>query len=75
MKTKTSVSLSKPILDRIRKLPGRPTRSEVIEDALVLYFKKREGLERDQKDREILERHADRLNKEAAEILEFQAES
>lgn len=73
MKKKTSISLSDQLLKMIDHLPNKPARSEVIEEALILYFKSRKALARDQSDLDILNSRSNDLNKEALDVLEFQS--
>ncbi len=75
MKVKTSITLSQDILhamDRISSL--YKNRSELIETAMRAYLAKLEGEEQDRRDLEMINRHADRLNREAADVLKYQVE-
>jgi metal-responsive CopG/Arc/MetJ family transcriptional regulator len=75
MKAKTSITLSENALRAVDRLAGRGgNRSAVIERAILEYVERRARQERDAKDRELLDRHADVLNRETADALEFQAE-
>ncbi|HEX7672130.1 MAG TPA: ribbon-helix-helix protein, CopG family [Polyangiaceae bacterium] len=75
MKAKTSITLSESALRAVDRLAGRGgNRSAVIERAILEYVERRARQERDAKDRELLDRHADALNRETADVLEFQAE-
>jgi len=73
MKTKTSVTLSSDLLAEIdRKAGGAGSRSAFIEAVLLAYLraKSREAVEA--RDRRLLDVAADRLNREASEVLEYQ---
>jgi metal-responsive CopG/Arc/MetJ family transcriptional regulator len=75
MKAKTSVTLSKDLLIAIDRLAGsKSSRSAVIEQAVRSYLKERERAFVYARDLEILNRAADRLNAEAEETLEYQAD-
>lgn len=73
MKKKTSISVSDHLLKMIDRLPDRPARSQVIEEALVLYFKSRKARARDQADLDLLNSRSRDLNQEALDVLEFQS--
>jgi metal-responsive CopG/Arc/MetJ family transcriptional regulator len=75
MRIKTSVSLSEELLDEIGRAGVRGgNRSEFLEraawDRIALLKRKR----REARDRRILDRHAKRLNAEALDVLEYQAD-
>ena len=73
MKVKTSVTLSEDLLKAIDEQSGpQKNRSEFIENALRNYIGKviRDG--RNAEDLEIINRQADRLNDEAADVLSYQ---
>jgi metal-responsive CopG/Arc/MetJ family transcriptional regulator len=75
MKEKTSITLSRDVLNRIDRLAGsKRSRSAVIESALRHYLRQRERARIHARDLEILNRAADRLNAEAEETLEYQAD-
>ncbi len=75
MKAKTSVTLSKDLLIAIDRLAGsKSSRSAVIERAVRSYLKERERAFIYAHDLEILNRAADRLNAQAEETLEYQAD-
>ena len=75
MKAKTSVTLSKDLLIAIDRLAGsKSSRSAVIERAVRSYLKERERAFIYAHDLKILNRAADRLNAEAEETLEYQAD-
>jgi metal-responsive CopG/Arc/MetJ family transcriptional regulator len=73
MKVKASVSLSENLIKMIDRLPGDQNRSEVIEEALILYFKNRKAIKRDQDDLEQLNSKSQALNEEADDVLGFQS--
>ena len=54
-------------MDRIDK-----NRSALLERAARAYLARLESDERDRRDIEIINRNADRLNREAADVLEYQ---
>jgi metal-responsive CopG/Arc/MetJ family transcriptional regulator len=74
MKKKTSITLSPRLLKLIDSMPDRPTRSEVIEEALILYFKSAQARVRDNKDIGILNDQSKTYNAEALDALEYQSE-
>ena len=75
MKEKTSITLSRDVLERIDRLAGsKYSRSAVIEKAVRSCLKERERAFIYAHDLEILNRAADRLNAEAEETLEYQAD-
>ena len=57
-------------LDRIAR--GQTNRSRLIEEALRDLLERRARAERDARDLEIINRNADRLNDEAADVLGYQ---
>lgn len=68
--TRTSVSLPDDVAAELRRLgPDLPGRSRIVARALRDYFRK--DSERDD-DLTILNAHADELNDEAQDVLEFQ---
>jgi len=73
MKVKTSITLSEDLLREIERYAvSHRSRSEFIEAAITAYLEARKRQERDRKDLEILNTHADRLNKEAEDVLSYQ---
>lgn len=74
MKKKTSISVSEGILKLIDSLPDSPARSQVIEKALIFYFKSRKAQAREKKDLEILNAKSKDLNNEALDVLEYQSD-
>ena len=74
MKEKTSVTLSREVLAGIDRLAGpRLSRSAFIEDVLRQFLKAEARARRDARETELLNRAADELNREAEEVLEYQA--
>jgi metal-responsive CopG/Arc/MetJ family transcriptional regulator len=73
MKVKTSVTLSPETLRAIdRRTNGRISRSEFVEQAAVALLERMAREEQEARDLEILNRRASRLNREAADVLEYQ---
>lgn len=75
MKVKTSISLEKALLHKIDRLPGQPARSQVIEEALILYFRSAASKQRDAQDLELLNLHYgsdSKAENELRESLKFQ---
>jgi metal-responsive CopG/Arc/MetJ family transcriptional regulator len=73
MKIKTSITLSEDILEAIDKRSGdTKNRSDFIETAVRTYIAQLIRDEQNAKDFAIINRHADRLNIEAADVLAFQ---
>lgn len=74
MKEKTSITLSSDILARVDHLAGsKLSRSAFIERVLRNYFRERSRRKGQARDLERINAAADRLNSEAAEVLEYQA--
>ena len=71
-KRKTSVSLSYALLDELSKFNKTGNVSEFVEEALVFYLAELKRSTRRQRDIEIINSNAQRLNRGAAENLEFQ---
>ena len=72
---KTSVAISEEVLAAIDEIAGRPgNRSRVIEKALVEFVERRRREARDARDREIIDRNADELNREVEDVLAYQVE-
>jgi metal-responsive CopG/Arc/MetJ family transcriptional regulator len=73
MKAKTSVTLSTEVLAGIDRLAGsKHSRSAVIEHALRRYLSEHTRTRMQARDLEQLNRAADELNAEAAEVLDYQ---
>jgi len=74
MKEKTSVTLSKDVLAGIDRAAGRnQSRSAFIESVLAEYLRARARAARDDRDAEIINRNAEKLNRETLDALEYQA--
>jgi metal-responsive CopG/Arc/MetJ family transcriptional regulator len=75
MKLKTSVTLSEDILKTLKRASKKgESRSETIERLLRESFAGRARRLADQRDLEIINRHADRLNAEAEDVLDYQTD-
>ena len=73
MKVKTSITLSRDVLDAVDARAGRGrSRSEFIEAALRAFLDQARRHERNASDIDILNRRAGRLNREAADVLGYQ---
>jgi metal-responsive CopG/Arc/MetJ family transcriptional regulator len=70
MKVKTSITLPVALLEEIDQ--SFANRSAFLELAARSYLKKANALARDASDAGILDRCAEQLNREAAEVLEYQ---
>lgn len=70
MRAKTSITLPRDLLKRIDRIDRN--RSALLERAAVAYLAQLERQARDRKDIEIIERNAERLNREALDSLEYQ---
>ena len=75
MKVKTSITLSEDLLKAIDEYTGEyKNRSEFIEDAIRAFFIKLIRRQQDARDLEIINRRADYLNQEAADVLAYQVD-
>lgn len=75
MKQKISVTLSRDVLSKMDRLAGRKhSRSAIIERGLREYLRQRERAAMNARELEILNREADRLNAEAEDVLQYQAD-
>jgi metal-responsive CopG/Arc/MetJ family transcriptional regulator len=70
MRVKTSVTLPSTLLEEIDSLDTN--RSAFLERAARMYLAQVAKTLRDASDAALLERNADRLNKEAADVLDYQ---
>jgi metal-responsive CopG/Arc/MetJ family transcriptional regulator len=70
MRVKTSVTLPSTLLEEIDRLSAN--RSAFLEQAANLYLAQNAKRDRNAKDAAILEKNAERLNREAADVLEYQ---
>lgn len=74
MKSKTSITLSSSLLAEVdRKAGGAGSRSAFIEEVLLAYFRARSREAMEARDRRLLDASADRLNREALDVLDYQA--
>jgi metal-responsive CopG/Arc/MetJ family transcriptional regulator len=74
MKEKTSITLSAEVLAGIDRLAGsKHSRSAIIEFALRRYLREQARARIEARDLEQLNRAADELNAEAADVLDYQA--
>ena len=75
MKVKTSITLSEDVLKAIDEYKGKyKNRSEFIEDAVRAFIIKLIRRQQDSRDLEIINQHADYLNREAADVLTYQVD-
>jgi len=77
MKVRVSITLSEELLRAVDRRAGRlkETRSAFIETALGVFLKRQTGDdERNARDLEIINERAESLNREAADVLEYQNE-
>jgi metal-responsive CopG/Arc/MetJ family transcriptional regulator len=73
MKWKTSITLSSEVLAKIDRLAGtRSSRSAIIESVLRRYLLERARAAVNARDLEKINRAADQLNAEAADVVAFQ---
>lgn len=70
MRVKTSITLPKELLSRLDSVDKN--RSALLERAALVYLARLKAQERDQKDVRIINRSAERLNREAMDVLEYQ---
>jgi len=75
MKIKTSVTLSPEAVEAIDEIAGaHSNRSRIIERAVVEFVASHRRRQREAKDLEILNRSAERLNRETEDVLRYQVE-
>lgn len=75
MKLKTSITISGDLIESIDRLSGsQKNRSEFIERAVREYIDREAKRRRDQEDLALINRNADRLNREAEDVLSYQTE-
>jgi metal-responsive CopG/Arc/MetJ family transcriptional regulator len=73
MKEKTSITLSTEVLAGVDRLAGaKLSRSGMIEGILRRYLREHARARIQARDLELLNQSADRLNAEAADVLDFQ---
>ena len=70
MRVKTSITLPRELLGRLDRIDKN--RSALLERAALAYLDRLEKGERDRRDLAIINRNADRLNREARDTLEYQ---
>lgn len=70
MRVKTSITLPRELLSRLDRVDTN--RSALLERAAISYLAAIERENRDRKDREIIDRNAERLNEEALDALSYQ---
>ncbi|MDO9287950.1 MAG: hypothetical protein Q7T83_04090 [Thermodesulfovibrionales bacterium] len=74
MKIKTSITLSEDVLRNIAEFGRHENRSEFIEKAVRDFIERQSQTKRNLKDLDILNKKADKLNKEAEDVLSYQAD-
>ena len=75
MTLKTSITLAQEVITAVDEAAREgESRSQVIERLLRQSFSAREGVEIDKRDRNIINEHADELNKEAVDVLAYQTD-
>lgn len=75
MKVKTSITLSEDLIQSIDAFSGgQKNRSDLIEKALRDYLDRQTRMKRDLEDLTILNKKADKLNREAEDVLSYQAD-
>jgi metal-responsive CopG/Arc/MetJ family transcriptional regulator len=73
MRVKTSVTLPAELLRSLDRVAGgQGNRSRFIEQAVRDLLDARAKADRDAKEIALINRHADRLNEEAADVLDYQ---
>jgi metal-responsive CopG/Arc/MetJ family transcriptional regulator len=74
MKQKTSITLSSDVLKQVDRSAGsKASRSAFIEDVLREYFKAKVREAINARDVELINAHADYLNREMEDVLRYQA--
>lgn len=74
MKVKTSVTLSEELLSAIESEVDTKARSAFIEEATWAYLRTKHRDIRDRKELQAINLHADELNEEALDVLDFQVD-
>ena len=73
IKEKTSVTLSREVLSGIDHFAGKKySRSAFIEHVLRSYLRQKSREERDEREKMIINQHADELNAEVEDVLPYQ---
>jgi metal-responsive CopG/Arc/MetJ family transcriptional regulator len=70
VRVKTSITLPRQLLSRLDRVDKN--RSALLERAALAYLAKLEKQERDRRDIEIIDRNAERLNRDTLDTLEYQ---
>jgi metal-responsive CopG/Arc/MetJ family transcriptional regulator len=74
MKEKTSITISKDVLENVDRLAGsKYSRSAFIERVLRRYLRERAKAAVQARDLQRINNAAERLNRETAEVLDYQA--
>lgn len=74
MRVKISITLAEATLEALDRLVDARSRSEVIEQAILEHLQRLKDEARDERERELLDAHADELNAEMSDVLEYQAD-
>ena len=75
MKVKTSITLPEDLLKTIDQYTGEhKNRSKFIEDAVRAFIMQLIQRQQDARDLELINQHADTLNREAADVLTYQVD-
>ncbi len=72
MKIATTLLLSEEVLDAVDENAAEPDRSLFVETALWSFLRRSSPDKQAHRDAEILEMHANELNAEAADVLDYQ---
>jgi metal-responsive CopG/Arc/MetJ family transcriptional regulator len=70
VRVKTSITLPSELIDRLDRVDKN--RSALLERAARAYLLRLEAEQRDRRDLDIIDRNAERLNREATDTLEYQ---
>jgi len=74
MKEKTSITLSKEVLNGIDRMAGsKQSRSAFIEAVLAQYLRKQARAQVEARDLELINKAAEELNAEVEDVLRYQA--
>jgi len=75
MRVKASITLPEDLLKAIDEYTGgHKNRSKFIEDAVRAFIMQLIQRQQDARDLELINRHADSLNREAADVLSYQVD-
>jgi len=73
MKIEAHIKLEKELLDAVDRLSGSENgRSQFIEEALQIYVSAKAHRTKTRSDLEIINEHAEELNEEAIDVLDYQ---